>query len=913
MPLCEPIVVGPVSELTTSIRVQGQILGAKVEVQARGANPRVVADGLASSCDQRFPLRARQQLAAGDILVALQHTAGDQSAMPGGNLGEVVQPIPQSPAQIGTVGLKTHLWQCGQYVYVEGAVPAARVEVVGLGHGIADEGVARFELSAPLKSGVAVAVRQVVSGVGHGPELTPTPDPIPAVLGRALPAPVIGQPLRGCDPSVLVSQVFDGALVTLRHKDNSEESAGFDLDALHLLLGHPLVEGDELSARQQFQGECGTYLGAWSAPVSVGPAKPVDPPVVAGPLCAGSTRISMSNLRPGATVRIHANGKVFEGSVPPDATASTFGVPPLTGGSVRALQEICSVTSSLSAPVRVDPHQDHVPAPAVVGPLFECARCVTVHHAHPGASVQIWAQKPFGEGPISAMVVVDAPTATIAVSPYLHRGDRVFAVQWACSSTSVRSTHLEPVHQAPALTAPRVLDPIDSGDTTVYVERALPGASVEVYVALTSGVELFAGQAVASAASPITSVRLWFPLQVREQVFARQRLCNGQSDLGRPVVVRLAPSFGPRPFYVMAHNPNTISDIKDAVNLGANAVEPDVNVYDSGGLCISEAGITGNSTGDSDSPELVQFLKELKQVADQNPGLALVVFDCKKPACSPGNGVTLLKAIRENLTDATGLNIVISVDNLSLTGMFDLIENDLRPREGLMVDSENDPIAVSNFFTQAGVANQCYGNGITDETILGPNVRPSTERSCEFRAALGRTKFVYVWTVNDDDHMREFIRIGVDSVDTDDVGTLRGIVGEPEFQPLIRLATRDDDSFRPANFNYGLRVHTSDKWMAGTDANVTFRLHGANGWASKTVNTKLPKRMESGDWNYVTIPSDDLGALDTVTVQRDNSGNAPDWHLDRIEVESVRFGVSLHAVYDCWIDTTNPFTRPLVP
>lgn len=70
--------------------------------------------------------------------------------------------------------------------------------------------------------------------------------------------------------------------------------------------------------------------------------------------------------------------------------------------------------------------------------------------------------------------------------------------------------------------------------------------------------------------------------------------------------------------------------------------------------------------------------------------------------------------------------------------------------------------------------------------------------------------------------------------------------------------------------------------------------------------------MEEDDWNWVTIPSDDLGALQSVTVQRDNQGNGPDWFLDRIEVRSARFGTSGLAIFDRWIDNTSPFTQPLV-
>src|SRR6476659_9212975 len=82
----------------------------------------------------------------------------------------------------------------------------------------------------------------------------------------------------------------------------------------------------------------------------------------------------------------------------------------------------------------------------------------------------------------------------------------------------------------------------------------------------------------------------------------------------------------PRPFYIVGHNPNTIPDVIAALDAGANAIEPDVNVYadNEGELCIS------HSEGERGAPSLVQFLSSLHDVAIQRPALALVVFDCKE-------------------------------------------------------------------------------------------------------------------------------------------------------------------------------------------------------------------------------------------------------------------------------------------
>jgi glycerophosphoryl diester phosphodiesterase len=908
MALCQPNVVGPLSELSTLIRVQGQLPGANVTVLSLLPAVHKVAQGIATSSDQRFSLLAGVQLSAQDLLVAVQELGGDKSDMPGGDLGIGVQPKPSSVNDIGTVGFVSHLYTCGQFLWIGGMIPGARVEITTnhlIGSGVAVEGYARFQLTEPLPA-TAVHAHQVVPGLPNGPDITRTPDVIPATPNHRLPAPVLSPPIRGCDFSVKVSGVVDGALVTIKHDNGATESAGFDRDTLRFILPTPLKEGEKLTVQQEVAKKC-ERLPTVSASTTVGPLKPVDPPLVKGPLCAGATRVHVEQLRPGAVVHIFADGKIFNGQAPPDVTAFDFSVAPLTGGTVRASQECCGVSSSPSPSVNVDPHQDNIPAAAIVRPLFACARCVSINSVHPGATVQIFARHNGVTAPISDLVDVHDTRATIAVAPYLRKDDDIFVAQWACSNKRVMSAG-EKVQARPKLNPVIVLDPIFSGDTMVDVRDALAGALVEVFVTRRS-VKIFAGSAVADALSFGTLVFCQFALMAEDRVSATQTLCDGSSQPGNQVMVIPLPRFGPRPFYVIGHNPNTIDEVNKALNQGANAVEPDVNVFedDESRLCIS------HDEGDSGAPTLAQFLTELRQVALQRPELAMVRFDCKPKAATAQHGATLLKAIRQLLTFDTKLNIIISVAKLSETAIFDQIKSGLLPREGLMIDEENDPVAISNFFVGAGVANQAFGNGISVlNSVLGPNVRPSMERACEFRAATNRTRYIDVWTVQDDDLLRRYIHIGVDGVITDTVASLRKIMLEPQIAPLIRLATRNDDPMLPANFAYGLEIHTGDEWLAGTDNNVTFTLTGQNGFARKTVDAGLADRMERNGLDFVTLQSHDLGVLQSITVQRDNSGFGPDdWLLDRIRIKSFRFGVSKEAVFNQLIDNTGPFTKLL--
>jgi hypothetical protein len=129
---------------------------------------------------------------------------------------------------------------------------------------------------------------------------------------------------------------------------------------------------------------------------------------------------------------------------------------------------------------------------------------------------------------------------------------------------------------------------------------------------------------------------------------------------------------------------------------------------------------------------------------------------------------------------------------------------------------------------------------------------------------------------------------------------------------LIRLATRDDDPFNPPNMAYGLTIVTGDVGHAGTDAHVTFTVTGAKSASSVRVDTKLAHRMERNMWNFVTLPSDDLGPLKSIAVQLDNSGNAPRWFLDHILARSARYQVFTKAIFRRWIDSDAPFTQDLM-
>jgi hypothetical protein len=142
--------------------------------------------------------------------------------------------------------------------------------------------------------------------------------------------------------------------------------------------------------------------------------------------------------------------------------------------------------------------------------------------------------------------------------------------------------------------------------------------------------------------------------------------------------VFIADPTGPRPFYVIGNNLNTIGGVVDALAAGTNAIEPDLNGHmNSKDLYISH-GLAGDF-----APSPIGCLDQLHTIALKNPQLALVVFECIPRVCSPGNGLILITAVRERLTFDIPVNITLSVASLDDSKMVDSIHPRLRSREGL--------------------------------------------------------------------------------------------------------------------------------------------------------------------------------------------------------------------------------------
>ncbi len=519
MSLLPPRVVGPLSECSSSVRVQGQFTGSTVTVFADGV---MVGQGVATWSDQVFPLSGG--LGAGQEVTATQRVGVDTSIASPESV--VVQ---ARPPVIGGVGFKSNLNECGDCVWLEGLVPGAKVELrdgsTVIGSGESYDGNARFHLSTLLATGMDIKAQQDACGMPGSVTSGPPVDSV-TEKERGLPKPEIVSPLRECERRVTVSNVVHGAHVRLMRSAGPNLQACFDQSTLWMGVNPPLVLGEVISATQELHGRCNVSSGP-ADPITVQDNTPVPVAYVEPPLCAGSTTVVLAGLVMGARISILVDGAEIGQAESPVDGGYDFLVPALSGGGhVTAIQELCGEWSTPGPGVFVDTAPASLPTPKVIEPLFECGTAVRVANLHVGARVYVWSSllgAPIGDR------IADSAEVDVAVAPLLIEGDEIFAIQRGCGLVSSKSDPAR-VGRSEDLSPPRVVAPVFSCESAVKVTDTVHGARVDVYV---NGV--FRGSATTGGDDVVLG--LSGELVVGDVVTARQRLCDDVSRFSRGVRV----------------------------------------------------------------------------------------------------------------------------------------------------------------------------------------------------------------------------------------------------------------------------------------------------------------------------------------------------------------------------------------
>ncbi len=492
MALCTPTLTGPISEWSTTLLVEGCVAGATVKVRSIGPMPRDIATlaNVGGGGRIRINLLAGVTLRADDLLVLLQTGAAGMSPETAKKLAFPVAPAPTNAGNLPPLSFVSHVYECGQALWIGGAMPGAAVTITGtanatIGQGPATEDRARLKLSGQMPSaGQSVATSQAAPPgfpalPGAAKVTKATVDHIPTPIGKPLQTPAFAgdhQP-QGCDGAVRIGNIIDGAVVTIKHSaGGAADKATFDRSNLTFLLAQPLPkQGETLHVTQEVGKACERKISA-SLDLKVLPSKRPAPPGVLS-LCPGAIQVAVTNLVPGAVVTISVNQKPFNGVAPADKTSATFEVDPIPASAIVEVtqQNLCGQLSDKTT-VPVSPFGPT--KPQLDEPLLECARVVRVEDAQPGAYLQVFAQTgAAAPRPISARVTALVKSVRIAVTPNLIKGDSIFVSQLACSGDWEPSKKVT-VKAAPAQQL-AIPFPVE-GDDYVIVQ-ALAGSHVDIF------------------------------------------------------------------------------------------------------------------------------------------------------------------------------------------------------------------------------------------------------------------------------------------------------------------------------------------------------------------------------------------------------------------------------------------------
>ncbi|GLD72495.1 lipoxygenase homology domain-containing protein 1 [Lates japonicus] len=103
---------------------------------------------------------------------------------------------------------------------------------------------------------------------------------------------------------------------------------------------------------------------------------------------------------------------------------------------------------------------------------------------------------------------------------------------------------------------------------------------------------------------------------------------------------------------------------------------------------------------------------------------------------------------------------------------------------------------------------------------------------------------------------------------------------------------------------YEIIVITGDEKGAGTDANVFITVYGSNGDSGRRqLRQRLRNLFEREQTDRFVLEMLDMGDLQKVRVEHDNSGLSPGWLLDRVEVTNTANGVTTIFLCGKWLDT----------
>jgi hypothetical protein len=512
MHLAAPSIVGELSTCSKTVRLNGQLSGADVEILIGGTT---LALGKADWPDQVFALPAGTTLPVGAVVRARQRLAPDASEV--SKVGATVQTVPPNlPPPV----VEAPLVGCASLVVANGLSPDAVVtvrNVAGTVIGTAPAAGARavVRLSSPVGGGQTVDVAADACGSVSAVS-SPPAEPI-AQPGTALEPPTLPDQPFACQRILEVGGLRPGESLVLERGDGTTVTYEVSATTLRARLAPPLDPGETLTLHAEAPRPCEALPSPKTrATVNAGPPPP---PLVSTPPCPGSPQMGLSGLKPTARVRVRRGTEellVFE-AAESSQVVDLAGVSLSPGDHLVAEQSLCDQWSAPSPVDSIVTMPDPGADPRIPRPATDCSTLVRVTGVAPGSLVSIYSM--IVKGRIGHTL---APTdvVDVTVSPPLILNDFIVAVADGCAAGINMATV-----ESGGEKFPRIVRAVE-GDRAVDVASCRIGALIDVRLA-----GFWAGSAV--ALDDEVRVKVWRPLVDGERVEATARWC-AQSASAEP-------------------------------------------------------------------------------------------------------------------------------------------------------------------------------------------------------------------------------------------------------------------------------------------------------------------------------------------------------------------------------------------
>lgn len=516
--LAAPKIIGPVTTISPSVRVDNALRGATVNLFAEGASPPIASvpaspDGVTLIPAGGLGLKADQRLIATQTA---NGTSGEASP---------VETVQAPPNPLPAVHCASLVHACMDWLVVTGAVPGATVKVryagIVVGEAVCDwPDWSRVSVlldkgrTGPFGLGSALEVWQhyvdpVTKALVSGP-VTASPLVVASPVSPPLPAPQFQRAPRQCDMEVDVTGVVPGASLRVT-VDSTNLDYPYVGDTIRCAVGS-LSMGTSVHLYQRFHTGCSGESRTTDATAAA--AIPYEKPAVHARVCEESGVLFVSKLHRGAQIVAYATEDVKKSGVEIGAwTASQDGDDwfPLSSSARDTVGKpnmlVFVQVSNCTGAITQSPHSYvdfSAPNPDIaIGPLYDCGTLVEVRGTSPNALVWLTA----GGKSLSTAVPAISDTTMLRCFRPLVAGEVVTANESGCGGAASKTASAKVDKKA--LGTPVVRTPLEAWRTDVPVDGVVPGALVSVYVngvwrgareATSSSVEVPAGRLTASAA-----------------------------------------------------------------------------------------------------------------------------------------------------------------------------------------------------------------------------------------------------------------------------------------------------------------------------------------------------------------------------------------------------------------------------